>query len=41
MTDIQKTRLIDWVEALRSGKYQQGEKTFRTNDKYCCLGCPL
>jgi len=27
-----------WVAALRSGKYQQGEKRLRTNDKFCCLG---
>jgi len=27
-----------WVAALRSGKYQQGEKRLRTGDKFCCLG---
>lgn len=28
-----------WVEALRSGKYQQGRETLRTKDnKFCCLG---
>ena len=28
-----------WVEALRSGKYEQGEKTLKTpDDKFCCLG---
>lgn len=28
-----------WLEALRSGKYQQGIKYLRTaDDKYCCLG---
>ena len=27
-----------WVEALRSGKYQQGRDRLRTNDEYCCLG---
>lgn len=31
-----------WVEALRSGKYQQGTAALRTHkdgqDQYCCLG---
>ena len=28
-----------WVEALRSGKYEQGYNGLRTNDnKFCCLG---
>lgn len=31
-----------WVEALRSGKYQQGKLSLRTTtkaaDKFCCLG---
>jgi len=27
-----------WVEALRSGKYQQGERWLRYGDKFCCLG---
>lgn len=28
-----------WVEALRSGEYEQGEKKLRTDeDKFCCLG---
>lgn len=28
-----------WVEALRSGKYQQGQGKLCTRDcKYCCLG---
>lgn len=28
-----------WVEALRSGKYEQGECALRTSDdKFCCLG---
>lgn len=27
-----------WVEALRSGKYQQGNGSLREGDKYCCLG---
>lgn len=30
---------IKWLEALRSGKYQQGEGQLRTQDnKFCCLG---
>jgi hypothetical protein len=27
-----------WLEALRSGKYKQGQRRLRTADKFCCLG---
>lgn len=27
-----------WVDALRSGKYQQAEGALRISDGYCCLG---
>lgn len=27
-----------WIEALRSGKYEQGESSLRNGDKMCCLG---
>lgn len=27
-----------WVQALRSGKYKQGQGALRTGDAYCCLG---
>ena len=27
-----------WVEALRSGKYQQAQGMLRDNGAYCCLG---
>lgn len=27
-----------WVEALRSGDYQQGQYNLRVGDRYCCLG---
>lgn len=27
-----------WVEALRSGKYQQGTGNLCLDNKYCCLG---
>jgi len=27
-----------WLEALRSGKYQQGKNFLREGDRYCCLG---
>lgn len=27
-----------WIEALRSGKYQQTAGTLRNNDGFCCLG---
>lgn len=27
-----------WLEALRSGKYQQTDRALRDNNGYCCLG---
>lgn len=27
-----------WVDALRSGKYEQGRDTLRKGNKFCCLG---
>ena len=27
-----------WVEALRSGKYQQGREWLHNSSRYCCLG---
>lgn len=27
-----------WVDALRSGSYEQGQSALRENGKYCCLG---
>ena len=27
-----------WVEALRSGKYQQGQGTLKYGESFCCLG---
>lgn len=27
-----------WVAALRSGNYQQGQGSLRTENRYCCLG---
>lgn len=34
--------LNKWVEALRSGKYKQGQRYLRSrNDTYCCLGVLL
>lgn len=27
-----------WIEALRSGKYEQGNHALYENGKYCCLG---
>lgn len=27
-----------WVEALRSGNYQQGRYSLKKDGKYCCLG---
>lgn len=35
MNDLAKR----WIEALRSGKYEQGKYALRTSDNcYCCLG---
>lgn len=28
----------EWVAALRSGNYQQGQGRLRSGDQYCCLG---
>ena len=28
----------DWLEALRSGDYEQGTKYLKNDGKYCCLG---
>ena len=34
--------LNEWVAALRSGKYKQGQRYLRScNDAYCCLGVLL
>lgn len=27
-----------WIEALRSGKYTQGQQRLRVEDRHCCLG---
>jgi|SRR6185436_2774286 len=27
-----------WVEALRSGKYEQGKRALRKGNSFCCLG---
>lgn len=27
-----------WVEALRSGKYEQGRRQLRRDNEFCCLG---
>ena len=31
-------RMKLWVEALRSGEYQQGKTLLRVEDNFCCLG---
>ena len=28
----------NWLEALRSGKYEQAQRWLRTSDGFCCLG---
>lgn len=37
--DEQKGNRMKWVEALRSGRYEQGKAMLKTKEgKYCCLG---
>lgn len=39
LTEDQQENLGSWIEALRSGKYSQGEGHLRTkDDSYCCMG---
>ena len=33
-----KANIKLWVDALRSGKYQQARGALKTGDAYCCLG---
>lgn len=33
-----KERIAEWVKDLRSGKFKQGERYLRQDDKFCCLG---
>lgn len=36
---MNKDSKVKWVEALRSGRYEQARNQLRTpNDKFCCLG---
>jgi len=43
-TDFDNRKLLDkeikkaWIEALRSGKYKQGQLSLKHNNCYCCLG---
>lgn len=30
--------MMEWITALRSGKYEQGQKALRVGNKFCCLG---
>ena len=38
MTEQQKANVKAWIEALQSGKYQQGFGSLNRNGNYCCLG---
>lgn len=38
LTPEQQELKTKWLEALRSGKYQQGQGLLRQGNKYCCLG---
>lgn len=39
LTIEQHNNLVDWIDELRSGKYEQGRKALKTEyKKYCCLG---
>lgn len=33
-----KRKAMEWVKALRSGKYKQGKHYLKYNNEYCCLG---
>ncbi len=35
---MKKALAMKWVEALRSGKYQQGRQYLNKDGKFCCLG---
>lgn len=35
---MNKENVRKWVDALRSGKYQQGKTYLQTKNGYCCLG---
>lgn len=35
---MDSTLKAKWLEALRSGKYKQGNGYLRKGDEYCCLG---
>src|SRR5258706_12780048 len=35
---IENPNVLEWVEALESGEFQQGNYYLRVGDKYCCLG---
>jgi hypothetical protein len=36
--EMQKVNRKRWVEALRSGEYEQGQSFLNKNNKFCCLG---
>jgi hypothetical protein len=39
LTSEQKELVQKWIDALRSGNYQQGQRRLRrVNNTYCCLG---
>lgn len=35
---MKKEVMVKWVEALRSGKYEQGTGALNSDGKFCCLG---
>lgn len=35
---MKKKLAMKWVEALRSGKYEQGSSYLECDNKFCCLG---
>ena len=38
LTKKQLANRKKWVAALRSGKFKQGKKQLKANNKFCCLG---
>ncbi len=35
---MKKEVMVEWVAALRSGKYEQGFKMLKSGNTFCCLG---
>ena len=38
MKPLTKTQATEWINALRSGKYEQTKKMLQDENGFCCLG---